>query len=734
MISNFSKNFIAFLCLSICYIQTASAVELNYPVTPLSSHYFTRDQFQAAVDSLTEAQFNSEGVPGEVFRERYPKFKDELISRLNPRIKARFIENDQNTSEASKSNGELMRSDYLGQIYFAIMDVMGSNANVFKPYKQYESISRILYFDSHVKLLQTGEVQVTENIKIFKPVLHDKSLHPIMHGIIRSFPTQYHDKIGFLHKAPWTVTSVLCDGSPESRLMNHKSGEDQLRIGAVLIKSGIHTYTITYTTNAEIRFYSDHDQLDWNVTGNGWDFGIDSASCEVELPAGAHVHTNACYTGPVGSKASDCTGYADRSGIYTFHTTKALGDNQGFTISLSFDKGAVIEPGFTARLTEFCHSNMVFVIAVITFLLYCFILWFMSNIYSQSSSVVIPEFAPPSGLFPAQVGFIDSREYSSNLLVSEIVYAAVRKVVSLTVTNNDGSITYTVNNLGTGNNTGDGFLTAIAAASPMQINKKLKLPELNSLNDILARSLSKDNVINNYFDDTSHTVRNLLTRIYTFITLLIIFYAGCVYFNWMTWVYFALLFVVIGMHFALMNAWKGYSNRGREIERKIKGFKMFLNTSEANRMNIMNPPALTPELYEAFLPYAIALGVENNWGKLFANILSDAVANGTFNSTIHYHGWSNNYGVNSYWYAHSTIWPGFYGGVAASVVTSSGGSGSSTGSAGGSYGGGGDGGSSGGGAAAVAVAAGSSTLEFTLFFLAYILTYTYKLFKFPTIE
>jgi len=68
-----------------------------------------------------------------------------------------------------------------------------------------------------------------------------------------------------------------------------------------------------------------------------------------------------------------------------------------------------------------------------------------------------------------------------------------------------------------------------------------------------------------------------------------------------------------------------------------QGFKMFLATSEANRMNMMNPPALTPELYERFLPYAIALGVDNNWGKLFAQILSDAVAKGAFDSTIRYH-------------------------------------------------------------------------------------------------
>jgi len=437
--------------------------------------------------------------------------------------------------------------------------------------------------------------------------------------------------------------------------------------------------------------------LEWNVTGNGWNFEIDSATCEVELPVGVHIQGNKCSTGPVGSTDSNCTGYAGKEGIYSFHTTKGLVKNEGLSISLDFDKGVMTEPSFTDKLSEFCASNMVFVIAAIAFLLYCFILWFMSNIYSSSNSLVIPEFAPPPGMSPAEVGFVDSREYSSNLLVSEIVYAAVNKAVSLTVTNNDDSITFQVDSLGNGSVVGDTFISSIVNACPMQINKQLKVPELNTLNTALIKKLSDDNIVKNYFDEDSHPFKKVIARILTIIVLLVLFYAACVYLNWTSWIYIALMIITVAMHFSLMNAIKGYTGGGREIERKIKGFKMFLATSEANRMNMMNPPALTPELYERFLPYAIALGVDNNWGKLFAQILSDAVAKGAFDSTIRYHGWTHGYGLTSSWYSHSTIWPGFYSGVAASVVTSSsGGSGSSTGYAGGS--GGGGGGSSGGGA------------------------------------
>ena len=46
-----------------------------------------------------------------------------------------------------------------------------------------------------------------------------------------------------------------------------------------------------------------------------------------------------------------------------------------------------------------------------------------------------------------------------------------------------------------------------------------------------------------------------------------------------------------------------------------------MQTAEKDRMNMLNPPELTPQLFEKLFPYAIALGVEIEWGKQFAEIL-----------------------------------------------------------------------------------------------------------------
>ena len=42
----------------------------------------------------------------------------------------------------------------------------------------------------------------------------------------------------------------------------------------------------------------------------------------------------------------------------------------------------------------------------------------------------------------------------------------------------------------------------------------------------------------------------------------------------------------------------------------------------------MTPPKDTPELFETYLPYAIALGVENHWAERFQSVLAAAAAQG----------------------------------------------------------------------------------------------------------
>jgi uncharacterized membrane protein YgcG len=126
---------------------------------------------------------------------------------------------------------------------------------------------------------------------------------------------------------------------------------------------------------------------------------------------------------------------------------------------------------------------------------------------------------------------------------------------------------------------------------------------------------------------------------------------------------------------------------GRATLDNIEGFKQYLSIAEKDLLEFQHPPEKTPELFERYLPYAIALGVENEWGERFTELLSSsALASG---ESLHwYHSQNNNIDSLS-----SSLTSGLDSAIASSSTPpSSSGSGFSGGSSGGGGGGGGGGG------------------------------------------
>ena len=65
------------------------------------------------------------------------------------------------------------------------------------------------------------------------------------------------------------------------------------------------TIVIEYTVTNALRFFEDHDELYWNVTGDEWDVPIRSAGATIVLPNRAtNIRTNV-FTGAYGSRAGN---------------------------------------------------------------------------------------------------------------------------------------------------------------------------------------------------------------------------------------------------------------------------------------------------------------------------------------------------------------------------------------------------------------------------------------------
>jgi uncharacterized membrane protein YgcG len=133
------------------------------------------------------------------------------------------------------------------------------------------------------------------------------------------------------------------------------------------------------------------------------------------------------------------------------------------------------------------------------------------------------------------------------------------------------------------------------------------------------------------------------------------------------------------------------TREGRAVLDRIEGFRHYLSIAEEDRLETMHPPEKTPELFERYLPYAIALEVENDWASRFTSVLAAAAASGQAQSM----GWYS--GRSDPWNDPGDFADSVGNSLASTISSASTAPGSSGGSGGGGSSGGGGGGGGGGG-------------------------------------
>jgi uncharacterized membrane protein len=117
---------------------------------------------------------------------------------------------------------------------------------------------------------------------------------------------------------------------------------------------------------------------------------------------------------------------------------------------------------------------------------------------------------------------------------------------------------------------------------------------------------------------------------------------------------------------------------------------------DADRLQTMIPPNKTPQLFERFLPYALALGVEHAWSEQFSQVLARAAtAESSGSNTGYSPSWYSGSSFTSF--SASEFTSGFSSSFSSAISSSSTAPGSSSGSGGGGSSGGGGGGGGGGG-------------------------------------
>ncbi|MFC1647068.1 DUF2207 domain-containing protein [Patescibacteria group bacterium] len=192
------------------------------------------------------------------------------------------------------------------------------------------------------------EVNSDGTIKVFETIGYDFGVLD-RHGIFRDIDIIKTNSEGTNFKLDlvnFTVTNKT--GNPYNFEKSISTEYVKLKIGdADKIITGLHTYIIGYSASGAITYFSDHDELYWNIVGSGWDVPISNVSALIKLPSqinSSEIEVK-CFTGVEGSVQQDCEYKVDGSKIY-ISSDQVFGSGNMLTAVVSFPKGiiAVLEP------------------------------------------------------------------------------------------------------------------------------------------------------------------------------------------------------------------------------------------------------------------------------------------------------------------------------------------------------------------------------------------------------
>lgn len=550
---------------------------------------------------------------------------------------------------------------------------------------------RITSFDSAITVNQDGTMRVENTIQA--EVTGDQ----IQHGIYYDFPTIYSDtKTGGRLVIDFQVLGVQRDGQNEPYTVSNWSNGKRVKIGDpnVLISPGLHTWTIRFSVDRELGYFADHDELYWNVTGNGWVFPIDRASATVTLPAGAAANITglAAYTGPVGSTARAFTTTRAADGTPTFTTTSVLNPGEGLTIVVGWPKGYVRTPTVAMRLAWFLRDNSALIVGFLGILLvflYYMVTWYHHG-KDPNRGTIIPLFAPPAGMSPGGARYLSRMSHDSKAFTAALIDMAVKRYITIHQERNKYWIerdTAPSSVLSDDERALAGTLIGESA--------RVDFEQANAENIQRAILASKERLEGDY--QPRFFVSNtgyLLTGILLSVGAAVLTFFAAASGSAMQFLAPVVVIVVLGIMSAVFaSTLKSYTLEGRALADQVSGFRMYLATTEKDRMNLLNPPERTPEIFEKYLPYALALDVEQRWSEQFASVFARMAAEGRPYAPAWYYGlyWNP---VNPAAFA-SHMGTGFNSAISAAAVPP----GSKSGFGGGGFGGGGgfSGGGGGGG-------------------------------------
>jgi len=483
---------------------------------------------------------------------------------------------------------------------------------------------RIADFQSTISVDHTGGVAVVERITLVFSGAYN--------GIYRTIPVEYPGPNGTNYTLFLHVDSVTDEQGHSLKYESRRDGAyRKLKIYIPGADDTSKTVLISYSAPNATRFFDDHDEFYWNVTGNDWPVPIDHATAAVKFPANTAGSLRAqAFTGVYGSHDMDASSTVDGSTV-NFETNNPLPMRGGLTIDVYIPKGLLAQPSSLTRAIWFLRGNPGILLPLWAFIV-MFVMWYTVGRDPDPGLSVAPMYEPPKGMTPAEAGTLIDDSVDPRDITSTIVDLAVKGYVKIHETQDQGILFHHKDYQ---------FELLKPADSNLAAHERVMLENIFGVTGSTSGQITTLSSLKNRFytaipvitQDIKSELKNKdmylvdpdSAHAYTIVGALIV----AAPFALVQWLGIANLLdsvstLIGGGLIALAIIWlfgremSAKSVLGGRTRVEILGFQEFMNRVDADRLKRM-----PPDTFERYLPYAMALGVEHQWARAFAGIVQN---------------------------------------------------------------------------------------------------------------
>jgi uncharacterized membrane protein len=478
---------------------------------------------------------------------------------------------------------------------------------------------RVSNLSSTIHVDEDGSIRVSEKITFV--------FNGQFQGVYRTISVDYPGPRGSNYALQVRVASIT-DENGSSLKYDRKisKGFLTLKIYVPGATDTTRTVNIEYSVANATKFFEDHDEFYWNVTGNDWAVPIGKASATVYFPeqtSGA-LRVQAFQGAYGSSERAEST----VEGPVATADAANLPMRGGLTIDVYVPKDLLKEPGRLTRAAWFLRGNPIVSLPVWAFAVMFGLWWFKGRDPDPGMSVA-PMYAPPDNMGPAEVGTLIDDGVAPRDITSVLVDLAVRGYVKIVEAEHKGFLRTTKDyefHLLKDRSTWSG-LTDYERAMLDRVFAGGQLTRLSDLRNhfYTVLPMMKDEIIGALKSKGMYTVDPeaahilwVMGSVAVVAPYIVLEWVGFANFLNSTGLTILCAIVAALAIFLFGRKLTATSLKGAKTRVQIQGFQEFMNRVDADRLKTM-----PPDTFEKFLPYAMALGVEHRWAKNFEGIVQN---------------------------------------------------------------------------------------------------------------